>query len=304
VTVETRVCATPADTARSLEIYNDVFPRRRVSAERAESWVRASRANVDLLASIDGVGVGSATAVTTSSHPNHAFAVLGVLAEQRGRGAGTALYEAVSRWTAQQGLATIETRAESDDKASLAFAQRRDFAEVWRETGFELDLREAPTLAPPADIEIEQLEGRPELADAIYDVAIEAVPDVPSQEDWHAPTREEFLESDVRRPGSIGFVALGEGDVVGYATLAVHEGVGTHAMTGVKRAWRGRGVARALKAAQIAWAKEHGLARLEATNELRNAAMIRVNESLGYRRVPGRVGLRGPLAAPVPSPRT
>jgi RimJ/RimL family protein N-acetyltransferase len=51
-----------------------------------------------------------------------------------------------------------------------------------------------------------------------------------------------------------------------------------------------------LKVAQIAWAKEHGLTRLSATNEERNAPMIRVNESLGYREVPGRVGLRGPLA--------
>jgi mycothiol synthase len=236
--------------------------------------------------------------VITSSQPNHAFAVLGVLAEHRSRGAGTALYEAVSRWVAEQGLDTIEARAESDDEASLAFAKRRGFVEAWRETGFELDLRNATLdVTPPARVEIVQLEDRPDLEDAIYDVAIEAIPDVPSQENWHAPEREQFLESDIRRPGSIVIVALGDGKVVGYATLTVHEGEGTHAMTGVKRDWRGRGIARTLKAAQIAWAKEHGLTRLTATNELRNAAMIRVNESLGYRKVPGRVGLRGPLAA-------
>jgi GNAT superfamily N-acetyltransferase len=305
VTVETRVCATPAEIARSLEIYNAVSPRRSVSAELAESWARATRANVDLLVAIDGAVVGSAAAAILASHPDHVLAVPAVLAEHRGHGAGTALYEAVSRWTAERGLDTIEARAESDDEATLAFARRRGFVEVWRETGFELDLREAtPDPTPRPGIEIVQLEDQPELADAIYDVAIEAVPDAPSQEDWRAPTREEFLESNVRRPGSIIVVALGEGEVAGYAVLAVHQGVGTHAMTGVKRAWRGRGVARALKAAQITWAKEHGLARLVATNEQRNAAMIRVNESLGYRRVPGRVGLRGPLAAPVPSPRT
>jgi RimJ/RimL family protein N-acetyltransferase len=126
------------------------------------------------------------------------------------------------------------------------------------------------------------------------------MPDVPSQEDWTAPTREEFLASDVRRPGSIVTVALGDGEVVGYATLTVHEGAGTHAFTAVKRAWRGRGIARALKVAQIRWAKDHGLSRLMATNEVRNAPMIRVNESLGYREVPGRVGLRGPLSAATP----
>ncbi len=71
----------------------------------------------------------------------------------------------------------------------------------------------------------------------------------------------------------------------------------------MKRAARGRGIARALKVAQIAWAKENGVERLTTTNEQRNAPMIRVNESLGYREVPGRVGLRGPLANDAPSVR-
>jgi mycothiol synthase len=298
VTVETRICANPADTARSLEIYNDVYVRRRVSVERAAAFARGSLASIDLLVSIDGVDVGSAAAVLTSSQPDHAFTVLGVLPEHRGRGAGTALYDAVSRWAAEQGLDTIEARAEGDDVVSQAFAQRRGFVEVWRELGFELDLREA-TPRPPqsAGIEIVQLADRPELADTLYDVAIEAEPDVPSNEDWQPPTREEYVESNIGRPGSIIVVALVAGEAVGYATLSVHEGAGTHAFTAVKRAARGRGIARALKAAQIAWAKEQGLTRLSATNERRNAPMIRVNQSLGYREGPGRVGLRGPLAA-------
>jgi GNAT superfamily N-acetyltransferase len=224
--------------------------------------------------------------------------VLGVLPEHRGSGAGTALYVAVSRWAAGQGLDTIEARAESDDKVSLGFAERRGFAEVWRERGFELDLREAaPSPPPPAGIEIVQLEDRPELDAALYDVALEAEPDVPSNEDWQAPSLKEFLESDIHRPGSIIVVALDDAEAVGYATLTVHEGKGTHAFTAVKRAARGRGVARALKVAQIEWAKAHGLTHLSATNERRNAPMIRVNESLRYREVPGRVGLRGPLSA-------
>jgi GNAT superfamily N-acetyltransferase len=297
VTVQTRMCATPADTARSLEIYNEVYFRRQVSAERAASWARASLANIDLLVSIDGEDVGSAAATVSTTQLGQAFAVLAVLPEHRRRGAGTALYEAVSSWVAEQGLDTIQGRAESDDEASIAFATRRGFVEVWRENGFELDLRDATVdVTPPAGIEVVQLDDRAELEDAIYDVAVEAIPDVPSQENWRVPERKEFLESDIRRPGSTIVVALGDGEVVGYAVLTVHEGIGTHAMTGVKRAWRGRGVARALKVAQIKWAKEQGLTRLSATNEQRNSPMIRVNESLGYRKVPGRVGLRGPLA--------
>ena len=55
-----------------------------------------------------------------------------------------------------------------------------------------------------------------------------------------------------------------------------------HDMTGVRRAWRGRGIARALKAAEIAWAKESGYERLETQNEERNEPIRRLNERYGY----------------------
>jgi mycothiol synthase len=66
-------------------------------------------------------------------------------------------------------------------------------------------------------------------------------------------------------------------------------------MTGVKRAWRGRGVAGALKRAQVAWAKQQGYERLVTSNEMRNEPIRRLNARLGYREAPGRVLMRGPL---------
>jgi hypothetical protein len=56
-------------------------------------------------------------------------------------------------------------------------------------------------------------------------------------------------------------------------------------------------VAGALKRAQIAWAKERGYEELQAQNELRNEPIRRLNERLGYRPVPGRIFLVGPLAS-------
>jgi GNAT superfamily N-acetyltransferase len=62
-------------------------------------------------------------------------------------------------------------------------------------------------------------------------------------------------------------------EVVGYAKSFLTEARPTmafHDMTGVRRDWRGRGVARALKQAQIAWAKRQGYEYLETANEERN----------------------------------
>ena len=66
-------------------------------------------------------------------------------------------------------------------------------------------------------------------------------------------------------------------------------------MTGVKRAWRGRGIARALKQAQIAWAKNAGYERLDTRNEERNAPIRKLNAEFGYERSGIRKLFRGPL---------
>jgi GNAT superfamily N-acetyltransferase len=95
------------------------------------------------------------------------------------------------------------------------------------------------------------------------------------------------------------FVAVAGDAVVGYAKLSLTDaqpGTAYHDLTGVKRAWRGRGVARALKATQIAWAKRNGYARLSTANEERNAPIRRLNQRFGYRPGPARIHLRGPLA--------
>ena len=70
-----------------------------------------------------------------------------------------------------------------------------------------------------------------------------------------------------------------------------------HSLTGVKRAWRRRGLATALKRALIAAAADHGIEHLTTGSEERNTPMRRLNEKLGYRPDPARstVVMRGPL---------
>jgi mycothiol synthase len=155
-----------------------------------------------------------------------------------------------------------------------------------------------PAVDPPSGIEIVSLSDRPDLAAGAYDVAVEALPDIPGGEDWTAPPFEQFVAAHLQ--GLAVFLAVAGGEVVAYAKLAAHPDGRTaiHGMTAVKRTWRGRGIAKSLKRAQIAWAQANGLERLATSNEERNAAMQRVNASLGYRPAPGRVVLRGSATGP------
>jgi GNAT superfamily N-acetyltransferase len=72
-----------------------------------------------------------------------------------------------------------------------------------------------------------------------------------------------------------------------------------NSMTAVKRAWRGRGIAGALKAAEINWALDNGYTELHTSNEERNAPIQRLNAHLGYRPRVERIHLVGPSLADV-----
>ena len=114
---------------------------------------------------------------------------------------------------------------------------------------------------------------------------------------------DDWLSKDMGGPGDrpeATFVALAGDEVVGYAKLSLSEDDSTegfHDMTGVLRAWRGKGIAGALKRAEIAWAKEAGYELLRTQNEVRNEPIRRLNERHGYVVEPGYVVMRASIAA-------
>lgn len=292
-----RSCSTAADSRRSLEIYNEVLTRRAATREDVQAWERASVASGDFLGAIDGTDAGSTAVGIPMSRPGVCVTFITVLPHLRRRGVGGALLDAARTWATDHRVQELEVAVESDDAASLGFALRRGFHEHSRELGLELELSElepAPVDAPEG-VEIVLLADHPELAVGAYEVGSEAIADVPGSEDWTPPPFEQFLGSHLR--GIAVFVATAGDQVVGYAKIqgATDGRIAAHGMTAVKRAWRGRGIATALKRAQIGWAKANGIEGLVATNEERNVVMQHVNASLGYRPAPGRVWLRALL---------
>jgi GNAT superfamily N-acetyltransferase len=137
----------------------------------------------------------------------------------------------------------------------------------------------------------------------VWEVAGEAMPDIPGEEEADVGTLDGWLARDMRGasddPRAV-FVALEHGEVVGYAKLsfmAESTDRAFHDLTGVKRSERGRGVAGALKRTQIAWAKANGYTSLQTSNEVRNEPIRRLNERYGYVLEPGVVIVRGGLGA-------
>jgi len=93
---------------------------------------------------------------------------------------------------------------------------------------------------------------QPELFEAGYFLAVDGEAYVGLSQLWYSP------EADMLRTG----------------------------LTGVRRAYRRRGLALALKVRSLAFAKEQGYRRVITENESNNRGMLHINEQLGFIKNP------------------
>ena len=268
-------------------------------------WRRQAEDMIWLLAEEGGDVVGAAYALTGwHTPPQRAIGAALVVPERRGRGTGDELRAVLERWAGERGATELEGPVAEEDAGSIAWTTERGYEEAGRNSRMVLDLTaiEAPDVTPPAGIELVTWAERPELAEGLWEVAREAGPDIPGEEETDAGPFDEWLARDMRgsgdRPEAV-FVALEDGEVLGYAKLAFSDETterAFHDLTGVKRAHRGRGIAAVLKAAQIAWAKEAGFRTLQTSNEVRNAPIRHLNAKHGYVLEPGVVIVRATIS--------
>jgi GNAT superfamily N-acetyltransferase len=265
---------------------------------RERVWTGA----LHVTAFLDGepAGAGFVGSFPGTEHETHVGAGFGVVPELRKQGVGTALYRAISEHAASLGKDALVIEVMASEPDSLAWAERRGFAEIERQDAVALDLAEhdpAPA-DPPPGVEIVTRAERPDLLRGMYEVGIDAGRDIPGLDGAHEQTFEQWASFEVERPSrdpELCFIAVANEDVIGYASLDVMPLGVFHGLTATARAWRRRGVATALKRAQIAAAKERGYERLLTESEHGNEPMRRLNEKLGFRPEPSMstIVLRG-----------
>lgn len=223
-----------------------------------------------------------------------------VVEEARRGGIGSSLLSEVSGRAAAHDRTELQGEARASDADSRAFFERRGYRVVGGEQAVVLDLgdHEPDRVEPPSGVRIVSRAERPDLVERMYEVSREADEDVPGMD--YVRSFEAFTAQDIDRPGrrpEFCFVALAGDEVIGYAVFEDYGAEAHHGLTAVKRAWRRRGVATALKRTQIAVAKERGFRRLVTESEERNEPMRNLNLKLGFRPEPrlSTVVLRGPL---------
>src|SRR5580704_2297810 len=154
--LEVTPCVDPLDELTSLEIYNSVWPHDAVTIDAVHSFIDSAAHYIDYLVREDGVVLGSGVGAIFADRTHRAVSLITVRANCRRRGAGTALYEALSKWASERGARELEVSVSDSDPESFSFAQRRDFIEERRQVSLVLDLAgvSPSRVAPPEGIEI------------------------------------------------------------------------------------------------------------------------------------------------------
>jgi len=307
--LEVRAVTTDPELERLAAIVNATSPEDPTTLEEIH-WSEATYPGTTrLLAELDGEAVGAASVGRIYVFPPEfkaLWGVIGVLPQARRAGIGERLLREISQAARARGKSELYIRCVEDRPEGIDFLEHRGFTELERSKTVHLDLagRAIPAVEPPPGIELTTLAALPDLGEAVHAVALETFADVPGgDEPMAVGDLAEFRARDVDRaaiPKDAFFVAVeaASGRAVGYASLMMLPGSTTrayHDMTAVLRAFRGRGIARALKLAAIGWAIENGLTTLETGNDEANAPMRALNARLGYEAQPDEVVMRGPL---------
>jgi mycothiol synthase len=238
-------------------------------------------------------------------HPQKFSVNIDVLPEHRRQGVGTALYQAMWDSIAPLNPIDIQATTQEDRPESLAFLTKLGFVEAMREWESRLKMVtfDTQTLQVKADnvatsgIVIKsyaELADDPERDQKIYELDCTVVSDMPSTIPFTKPDFAHFIQHAFHSPNSVPeayFIAIdtqNQDKFVGETTLwrvEMGDYIETGA-TGILRAYRGRGIASALKLRAALYAKSQNIAEIRTWNAQKNREMLAINEKMGFIKQP------------------
>jgi mycothiol synthase len=262
------------------------------------------------IAEADGVMLGYAHVfqVPWLREPRHFWAAIRVHPAHQRRGVGSQLYQQLCEELPRLDAAAMQIEVHETMPALATHALHRGFEEVFRSWPFYLDTRDFDLLrfqqgadrVAARGITISTLTNErardPDCLARLYDLHTALTRDIPLPGYPHpAPPLAWFEDYACESPLSLPeafFIAKDGERYVGESCLhrAEHEPDALNQkVTGVRQEYRGYGIAVALKLETIAYAQQHGYARIWTAVESNNPSMLAINQKLGFVQQPGLI---------------
>jgi GNAT superfamily N-acetyltransferase len=217
-----------------------------------------------------------------------------------------ALLAAMEERSRADGTKTFTTWSWEDDTLRAGAIQARGYVEERRQRFWELDLvaqrekLEATAAETRETMRQEKIrvltidrDEDPDKWTKLWRMSEEAIADIPTTAPFTPTTFDDFMKW-MRSPGLHEdriWIGRDGNAILGVSILnyPVKRGVVSTDWTGVARAGRGRGIARALKYETVMQAIALGVDRVRTDNDFKNTPILHINEKMGYRRRPDMI---------------
>lgn len=300
----------PEDIPALVEIFNRTWVDEPSTIEQEQHWERTyPEGNPRLRLAVEArdgefLGLGNCMRPFWAHAPGIYYLDIVIAPEWRRRGIGHELLAKLEPFARAQRAERIHTDCREDFADSIRFLEHAGFHNIGIRFESKLDLDTfdesrfaevfervttdgyiLTTLAAERQVE-------PAADRVLYDLYRQVAAEVPLPggvhiEQAYETWRSYMLESPTSDPAGI-FIAKFGAEYVGMTSLELlRNGPAITSMTGVSLEHRGHGLALALKLLSFRFLRERGYRETRTHNDTANPPILRLNEKLGYRRLPG-----------------
>ena len=307
------------DYARLVEIYNSNYPDSPVSVSEQRTLdesIDKSKFLLKRFAYLDPtgrvVGFGRIGHELDQFHQRKFVISILVDPSDHGKGFGSAIYQKIEEELDNREAILASTTIKEDLPRQRDFFVHRGFREVMRVWESRLDLNGIDTKNFQAYIKRAEKEGISftDLAEerlrggslrGLHELVQLIVGDMPRDGVFKPLSYGQYESLMFNSPRLLpeGYIIAKHGpEFVGVSIVLKNEReprILSQDDTGVRREYRGRGIATALKLKVIEFGQRNGYEMIKTMNDSTNAAMLAVNTKLGFKRQVGWIRMQKPL---------
>lgn len=296
-----------------VRLHNILYPDRKSSIE---SLIHVDENRADkckhqrYVAELNGeiIGHGLYTQWEGNYQPGKFRIDIEIHPDYQGEGYGSKLYNHLMEELDKYDPSKLVCYAKEDRGRSIRFLKNRGFEPLMKEWISVLDvdefdpeeyagLEERLTEENIVLTSLEELEHDEENKRKIYELHEELYEDVPTHDEYTGMDYDRYIKKVFNDPGRFFegvIIAVKDGEFIGMSRniLEKEDNSLFTWLTGVKREYREKDVATAMKVKVIKKAKENGISKIKTSNETKNEGIIHLNDKLGFEKKPAWISFK------------